>query len=335
MDLISRRFLRPPYNGEQREFPIYTREEADAEGIKYHDTWWLATPHEWVLTDDGYVAELIGRRHMKMKGDPSVISVEMTLPFTRRLFKVSRFGKRIDKARLEYGPFKAAGCGYGLAKPETWDQNEARRTRMKRAIEVFAHLYIARVGKLKRADWDKIGQMYRPERPNPGATVKIQFRSDHIRGIAMRRVKEVLTGLGIDAGTVVATYIDAAKVAKENGRARDMIEAADRLMGLVREAATEGGEEAEWQSAGAVNVPMPAFQRPAMPRQLDQARASSILTDEKRVEDAKEVRNAAFRAKTETLAQRRRRLRANPYAPKMPDAGTEEAPATQQPRTDY
>ena len=226
MDIITRHFKTPPYDG-TRDFRVYRKEEADEEGIKHGD-WRYAEPGDWVLTDDHWVGELLFKAPMK-----GGAAQNLTFSFAVQIlpFKDGVPGTR----KLCYEPYRLAGCGYDRMVPRPWDVRELRRPRTRQAIDLWAHVTLAKHGKaLSTEEWARIGKIIYPTAPRPDLSMKRLFKSDLIRHVAEKRVDEVLEEKGITMGSILDKYEWALMEAKKKGDILNVIRVADRYSELVQ-----------------------------------------------------------------------------------------------------
>ncbi len=200
MDVLTRRI-----GGKAQEFRVYSKEEADATGIKYVH-WKQAQPGDWALSDDGYVGECL---KSKAYTDRNRAKVLVTLSFGRMWVYPS--------AKLEYLPRKAKGA-YSYCSPTTWADVEARMTRTKRTVHAYALMVIDGQG----VDWKKLGLIYRPDQRIPGATVRRLFKQEAIREMIDKRFRELISARGITEGDVIDMLLNAFKMAGNNKDAKEM-----------------------------------------------------------------------------------------------------------------
>ena len=96
---------------------------------------------------------------------------------------------------------------------------------------VSAYLTYVMAG--KSPDWDKLGQIYRPDQEKPAITVKRLLKTKGIKDMIEEKMKEILTDKGIDEGFVLDVIKDAIEVAKVKEDSGNMIRAAKELGDLL------------------------------------------------------------------------------------------------------
>lgn len=212
MDKVGRRV-----KGQYTEYPVYTREEADALGIQYRH-WRETTAGSFGISDDGFVAECVQAfEYTDKKGRTRRL---VTFPYGR--------GWANGKKTLEWLEHKRTGNFYGTS-PKNWAEREARRTRTKNAVKVYVQMLLT-TGKI---DWDMVGNAYRPTEKIPAATVRKLFKNERIQAMIDAEVQKILKKQGITKETVVEMYKKAAEIAETKGDPKGLVTAADRLADLV------------------------------------------------------------------------------------------------------
>ena len=104
-------------------------------------------------------------------------------------------------------------------------QLELQKRRSKDLLEAYMTYIMAG----KTPDFEKLGQMYRPDQKKPAWTVKRLLKTKGMKQMIKDKMKEVLTERGIDEGYVLDTIKDAIGVAKVNEDPGNMIKAAKEL----------------------------------------------------------------------------------------------------------
>jgi hypothetical protein len=232
MDVITRHFSKPPYTGEPKDFIVYTKEEADREGIRYVENWRTANRGDWILTDDDYVMQVI-----------------YVIPFDDRASLIFTVGKRIvntnprkgirnSKAKRpllfeEYRDYPG-GADFTEARVMSRNDRRVRETKTKLAIELFVQLWLTRGGKLHKDDYYKIGKMYAPSDRRPDLKGDWLLKVPEIRREVMKRLAEEITQAKMSFGTVLATTDSAKRVAIEEGQSATLLKIAEFELNLLR-----------------------------------------------------------------------------------------------------
>jgi len=177
----------------KREYAVYTQEEADSAGIGYVHYKKATTAGEWVLSDDGYVAQIIRvNGPYSFRGRPKY---EFILPYCR----VWSTG---SKRQLNYEEFREAGV-YSWHSPKRSYEYSLAGKRFKEALKQYAFLYVTQKGVLSQEQLSEIGNLYRPDQKIPEATFLRAVRTK--TGKAMLRSE--LTGLMAEHGITPAHVI--------------------------------------------------------------------------------------------------------------------------------
>jgi len=205
------------HRGVFEEYEVMPKEEADARGITYVP-WRTARGGEWALSDDGYVSKVIAvsEFHPKGKGKTRRLVV---LPYARAwaaqkhlsFIQRHRSGNYHEQGRL------------------SWEEEEARKTRTKNAVMLYAQMVLSG----QPIDWDAIGKAYRPDQVTPAATVRRLFKNERIKRMIEDTLKDILKRQGITQESVIKTYARAIEIGESKGDAAAMVRANDRLAALV------------------------------------------------------------------------------------------------------
>lgn len=212
MDQVKRRI-----KGEERVFPVFSREEADYAAIDWI-YWRECRAGQYGLSDDGFVAECLQAfEYTDKKGRTRRM---LTFPYGRAWVN--------GKKKLEWLEHKRTGNFYD-SSPKNWAEKEARRTRTKNAVKVYVQMLLT-TGKI---DWDMVGNAYRPTEKIPAATVRKLFKNERIQAMIDAEVQKILKKQGVTKETVVEMYKKAAEIAETKGDPKGLVTAADRLADLV------------------------------------------------------------------------------------------------------
>lgn len=205
----------------ERTHRIYTRAEADERGIDY--VYWkqVSSEAQHALTDDGYVMEVwkidtyttdrgITRNRIRFGGAQKWVT-----PYAELIWE--------DHAKNEV---------YTRNNPHrSWDELEARTARVARAIDALCASFMA-TGSF---DWERAGQLYRPDQKIPSATLKRLFHKERFRKMIRDKLKELYNELGFTEEWTIEVLMDAAEIARRENQALNLIrahEAGVKLLGM-------------------------------------------------------------------------------------------------------
>jgi hypothetical protein len=194
---------RKPLKGGIREYEILTRAEAEERGVQTVD-WRVGKSGEWVTTDDGYVCLCLDRKAYTKRTTTKELVI---LAFCRQW---------VSPKPLMYGAYKTTKA-WGATSPTPWVVMEARKTRTKNMVKIFVKMMLN-----KNIDYTKLGLAYRPDQHIPAATVRRLLKEKVIKDMVDKELEEVLSKEGITRASVIKMYLDAARIAKENGKAGEL-----------------------------------------------------------------------------------------------------------------
>jgi len=164
---------------------------------------------DWGLSDDGYVAECIAR-------NTYASGIEMVFPYGKQWVTKT--------SKLEFLPHYETKS-YGSVSKKSYMDQELQRTRTTNVLDA----YITYIMAGKTPDFEKLGQMYRPDHEKPIWSVKRLLKTKGMKQMIKDKMKEVLNERGIDEGFVLDTIKDAIDVAKVKEDSGNMIRAAKEL----------------------------------------------------------------------------------------------------------
>lgn len=199
----------------QRRLKINNFQEVDYEVFKAedftlkHKPWKECKEGEWGLSDDGYVAQCLAVKTYAS-------GVEMTYPYGKQWVTKT--------SKLEFLPHWETKSFNSVSTKSNMEL-ELQKRRSKDVLEAYMTYIMAG----KTPDFDKLGQMYRPDQKKPAWTVKRLLKTKGMKQMIKDKMKEVLTERGIDEGYVLDTIKDAIGVAKVNEDPGNMIKAAKEL----------------------------------------------------------------------------------------------------------
>lgn len=202
--------------GEERDFYVYTEEEASAEGIEPRPWKMMTQAGQWALSDDGYVFECCKVQRYP-KPERSRVAFFLTFSCCRKwLTRNQETGEVIGDPTLEVEEFLEEEAYY-MTSPEDWIDRELRTSRAKRAISMFATLFIANDGHLTDREWDLIGKAYRPNEKIPAATAKSLFKKEQTRDMANAKIAQLLNDAGVTRSSVVKNMESLRQKAEDDG----------------------------------------------------------------------------------------------------------------------
>ena len=209
MEYIDRKFKKNDY--QTVTYPVYTQEEADERQIEY-SPWRECGEGQFGLSDDGYVAECIYLRKYKEKS-------QVTFPYGRQW---------IGDSRLCYEPHRDTG-EYSQIGTRTWDEMEAKKTRTKNAVKVYAEMMLSG----EPIDWALIGKVYRKNQERPDLTAKRLFKSEKIQKMLDKEIQKALVDRGIEKGDILDMILDAISIAKTNSDPSNMLRGAEQFVRIL------------------------------------------------------------------------------------------------------
>lgn len=218
------------YGAPPQTFHVYTKEEADAQGIEYVH-WTDARAHDWALTDDHYVGQCLRCKVHPTKG--AAYSHFLTLSFARQWVRWDGKGNVKGDPFLEFEPYLETG-GFQYTAPQTWQEREAKLSRTRDFVRLYARLYIAREGRLKEQDWKLLGMVYRPDQTIAEATAKRLYKQEFVKEMINDEFKKILTDAGFDEQRVLAMYKEIYDKADDLDDTKVMKGVADTIAKLLR-----------------------------------------------------------------------------------------------------
>lgn len=215
MDTITRKL-----KGGERTFKIYTKDEADAEGIPYKH-WTEAEPGEMALSDDGWVAELWYAKTYATKSGGLRRALKLAYG---DYWQVLGSNKTYP---IKYEDKRGTGL-YSHSKPRSWDERELRSSRGKRLVRAYVAQWMT--GEL---DYKKLGEVYRKDQKIPEATVKRVLKSELFMQAIEDEIEKLMTGKGITKEYVLDIMKEAVEIAKEERDPDILLKAAKEFRVLL------------------------------------------------------------------------------------------------------
>jgi len=210
MDYITRKFKKNNY--QDVTYPVYSEEEANNREIKY-SSWRKCREGDFGISDDGYIAECIYRKQFKT-------NEQVTFPYGRQWLGGAR--------DLKYVPHRDTGQ-YTQVGTLTWDEQEARKTRTKNMVKVYAEMMLNG----DRINWELLGKIYRKDQERPDLTAKRLFKQERIQKMLDDEIQKALKDRNISQGDVLDMIIDGIDIAKENKDASNMLRGAEQFVRIM------------------------------------------------------------------------------------------------------
>jgi len=184
---------------------IYTKDEFD----KPYAHWKDCNVGDWGISDDGYIAECIGRNDYET-------NTEMVFPYGKQFL--------YETSKLLFEPHYETK-NYSSVSTKSYGEMETKRGRAELAVDTYVNYKLA--GTLP--DFYKIGKIYRPDQDNPEIAARKLFKTKEIKKMVSDKLKDVLIDKEIDEGYVLDVMKDAIAIATGKEDSSNMIKAADKL----------------------------------------------------------------------------------------------------------
>tara|TARA_S200002703_G_scaffold54386_2_gene47015 strand:+ start:901 stop:1689 length:789 start_codon:yes stop_codon:yes gene_type:complete len=192
-------------NYQEVDYEVFPKKEFK---LKYKH-WKDCKEGEWGISDDGYIAQCLAVKTYAS-------GIEMTYPYGKQWVTKT--------SKLEFEPHWESK-NFNSVSTKSNMELELQKRRSKDVLDAYMTYIFAG----KTPDFDKLGQMYRPDQKKPAWTVKRLLKTKGMKQMIKDKMKEVLTERGIDEGYVLDTIKDAIGVAKVNEDPGNMIKAAKEL----------------------------------------------------------------------------------------------------------
>ena len=207
----------------EKEYVIYTKDEADNEGIDYKP-WKSCRGGDWGLSTDGYVAECLKRREYKSKPGvyPKGVSYNLVFPYGQAFYSSSY----PERGSLEYRKHEESGTYSSVSSKPQW-KLERNRTRTKNFVQAYVKQYLG--GKL---NYEVLGKIYRGDEKNPIVRAKSLLKKKYIQDMISKELNEILVDKGIDEGTVFDMLLEAAEMARVKEQASNLLRVAENFIDI-------------------------------------------------------------------------------------------------------
>jgi len=193
----------------EKEYRVFPQEKWNAVEQPKVKHWNKCKVGEWGLSDDGWIAECLAV-------NTYATGVEMTYCYGKQW--VTKTSKLLFMPHWENQSF------HGTSIKSHMDL-ELQKARSLRLLDGYMTYLMAG----ESPDYEKLGQMYRPDQEKPAWTARRLLKTEGMKQMIKEKMQEVLTERGIDEGYVLDTIKDAIGVAKCNEDPGNMIKAAKEL----------------------------------------------------------------------------------------------------------
>ena len=202
--IVIKRKLR----GGDKNFSIYTKEEADKKAVKYK-YWSECNAGDFGISDDGYVGECLSRSKYR----------------TGTFIKMSYGANWKNKsAKIDFEKNHFLNT-YSMSNPAHWLDKEVKTRRFNNTMSA----YVAQLMSDKQVDWKILGNIYRPDQQEPAITVRRLFKEEKVKTMVKEELKKVLTEKGISASYVLDTILEAIDIAKLKQDPSNMLKGSSEL----------------------------------------------------------------------------------------------------------
>lgn len=185
---------------------VYSKEEADKEGISY--VHWKEVRDEWkyVITDD-----------------------EMVVPAIKIWGPYETSDKRtFYQIRMPHGIYMSLvpESLYHDPKPKrTYKGGELTRKNAKAVIKAYAKLLIEQGGEISNEQFEQLARMFRSDQKDPVATFKRALKDKAVKEMLAEELTDLLKGEGITPIEIIRTYKELKRDAQEIANAEQDISA--------------------------------------------------------------------------------------------------------------
>ena len=174
-------------NFESFDYCIYPESEFKEFGKEYKH-WAKCKPTEWGISDDGYVAECLGRNYYAS-------AIEMVFPYGRQWVTKT--------AKLDFEPHYVSK-NYSNVSVKSYEELEANKSRTDLAIDAFLSYKIAGLS----PNMEEIGRIYRPDQKYPAIAAKRMLKTKEVKKIMADKLKEILIDKEIRAAKELGDFLD-------------------------------------------------------------------------------------------------------------------------------
>ena len=226
MDLIRRKHLK---NGRlkkgdkreyiEREYSVYTREEAEERDIQFLD-WRSVEPGQWGLTDDGWVGECIKKQQYEKK-------VNVVFGFGHFFYY-----KSSGKGACNYEPRRDTESYSSVTAKPAWQTFKGKK-QYKDFVKVYVNQLIN-----GNVDYTVLGKVFGEEK-NFDIKARLLLKKEYVKEMIDQELKKVFEEKGINEGSVIDMIKDAHEVAKVKNDPSNMLRAAENFVKILKMDAKE------------------------------------------------------------------------------------------------
>lgn len=211
----------------KKVYTVYTKEEADELGLKYKP--WRDVELDdkgWVISDDGYVAEIIKISPMWSKNNPKLHSAVIVLPYARPIIHISP--RRPIKKDLLFKQAWETKKFHSISEKSEWTKKLKKNRRWKWFANAHAIMTVNGY-----VDYSLLGQIVQPSHANPAiyARQKI-YRNQQVKELCMEALADLLEKKGAGRERTISMILRAAELAENARNAKDLLAVARTLVEL-------------------------------------------------------------------------------------------------------
>ena len=201
----------------ERIYKVYTQQEAD--DLKLDYIHWKEVDEEtprlsWILSDDGYVAELIEFRVMSDKYRPKMPpSHSLYLPYTKAMYRSDA-----PSVKMEFMPHWEKQ-NFSYYNPERTWEDDMKGVRWK----WFANAYAIMIVNGSPLDYNALGRILRPKYKNPGYYARRKLKNEKVEKMCMEALDKLLERKGAGREKAIEYILKAGDFAMTSKNAKDML----------------------------------------------------------------------------------------------------------------
>ncbi len=205
-------------NHKTAEYSIYTKEEANNKKINYL-YWKDCDTGDWGLTDDDYVSKCVSKKDYTDKNGNIRTFIKLTCGVG--------WGSSFSTIKFELN--HAYEC-YSKTNPaKDWKEQEINTTRAKNTVGAYANMLLSG----DKVDFDKLGNIYRPDQEIPAATVRRFLKQKVTKNMVEEKLKELLSKKSVNKEFAVDNLLRALHMAEGKGDVNNFLKANDSIMDLL------------------------------------------------------------------------------------------------------
>lgn len=207
-----------------KEYPVYTKEEADQKGLTYKKWDSIELGDEdriyGVLSEDGYVGELLKTTEYQINLGTQQKNIEVKCVYANYWLKEEN-----NKPLLFEERYRKRSYSHVTGKSFRETNISLKREKMKNLIYLYAQMLV----NAPRVDWDKLGQMWNPNGKKPRESVRRVFKIEKVRKAVDEEVKRLLEDIGMSKRWTIEKQKRMMEMAEANNDPGNMQKGIDRL----------------------------------------------------------------------------------------------------------